>query len=79
LNPRRPSPEDLKSRGQNKMANLHLQIDYFSVKDDFSRWLKIQGINWEHHAKKMLRYLERFAKPICKPMDLVLMFEGLGD
>jgi len=70
LNPRRPTPEDLKS---------YSLIDYQSVKEDFIVWLKSKNLSWEHHVKKFLGYLDRFAKPISKPMDLIGLFTGLKD
>jgi len=69
LNPRRPTPEDLKS----------MKIDYFSVRDDFIAWLRSRGLNWSNYVEKELQYLDRFAKPICSIMDLVKMFDGLSE
>ena len=67
MNPRRPTPEDLKC----------VIIDYFAVKDDFQAWLKNRGINWEHYGKKLIPYLEKFSRPIREPMDVVRMFKDL--
>jgi len=40
--------------------------------------LKSRDLSREH-IRKILRHLNRFAKPIAKPMDLTGLFTGLGD
>ncbi len=67
-NPRRPSPEDLKSR-----------IDYWKVKNDFLLWLRNRGLDWDNYAKQLIRHLEKFSKPINRPMDIVSMFGSLNN
>jgi intergrase/recombinase len=52
-------------------------IDYFAVKDNFVAWLRGRELNWEHSVESMLRYLEKYAKPIREPMDLVNLFKDL--
>ena len=68
LNPRRPTPEDLKSK-----------IDYFTVKKDFIAWLQSRGLNWENHVRQLIQHLEKYFKPIEKPMDLITTFNGLSN
>jgi len=67
-NPRTPTGRDLES---------HL-IEYQSVKEDFVVWLKSKNLSLEH-VRKIMRHLDRFAKPISKPMDLIELFTGLKD
>jgi intergrase/recombinase len=73
LNPRRPSPEDLKSGALQQGV-----IDFHSVKPEFTTWLRIRGLNWHHYGKHMIIHLEKYSRPILKPMDLVECFSDLG-
>jgi len=68
LNPRRPTPEDLKCS----------PVSYQSCKVDFKAWLKSRELNWDHYVKNMLRHLEKYSHPIKEPMDLVECFNGLN-
>ncbi|HDN62360.1 MAG TPA: hypothetical protein ENF56_00185, partial [Candidatus Bathyarchaeota archaeon] len=36
-------------------------------------------MNEEHYVRKMINYLDKFAKPIKTPMDVIAIFEGLSD
>ena len=56
-----------------------LVIDYQAVKKQFIMWLRSRGLSQEHYVEKMIGYLDRFAKPVKEPMDIVAMFDGLGD
>jgi len=42
------------------------------------KWLKSRGLNWDHYVKKMVGYLDRYAKPIREPMDVVTSFDSMG-
>jgi intergrase/recombinase len=52
-------------------------IDYCSVKDDFSVWLRSRGLS-EDYWVGMLRHLDRFSKPIHVPLDVARVFDGLS-
>jgi len=69
LNPRRPTPEDLKSAKPEAGV-----IDYLGVKDDFMVWLRSRGLQWDHYVSDFLQYMDKFCKPIKEPMDLVALF-----
>jgi intergrase/recombinase len=67
--PRRPPPEDLKP------APL---VDYASVREEFLRWLRqIRGLG-EGSMRQKTAYLDRFARPLAGPSDVVAAFDGLG-
>jgi intergrase/recombinase len=67
--PRRPPPEDLKPAPA---------IDYASVREEFLRWLRqIRGLG-EGSMRQKTAYLDRFARPLGGPSDVVAAFDGLG-
>ena len=68
MNPRTPTGGDLESL---------LYIDYRLVRENFIAWLKTRGLNWHNHVRKLIEYLDKYAKPIRTPMDLVRMFADL--
>ena len=67
MNPRRPTPEDLKAGWV---------IDYRGVREIFIAWLR-NRVSWSHYGRQIVRYLDRYARPIMGPVDVVAMFEGL--
>ena len=73
MNPRRPSPEDLKSGAFSSGT-----VDFGAVRGDFVVWLRSRGLNWQHYVKHLLSHLDRYGRPIGRPMDLVAVFDGLG-
>jgi len=56
-----------------------LVIDYWAVKDQFLMWLRSRGLSQEHYVEKMIGYLDRFAKTVREPIDVVALFDGLSD
>jgi len=54
-------------------------IDYWKVKNDFLLWLRNRGLDWDNYAKQLIRHLEKFSKPINRPMDVVNMFDTLNN
>ncbi len=62
-NPRRPTPEDLKS-------SYAIKIDYKELRSDFIRWLEAKGYS-KNYIRPMLNYLDKYAPKIRQPMDIV--------
>ena len=78
MNPRRPSPEDLKSiKTSSRFLSSPATIDYNAVKENFIIWLKSKELNWDFYVGKEIGFLEKYARPIREPMDLVRLFEKL--
>jgi len=53
-------------------------IDYHEMRESFIAWLR-NRVTWDNYGKKMIGYMDRFARVIRGPMDVVVMFNGLGD
>ena len=69
MNPRRPSPEDLKPSPV---------IDFRSVRAEFLCWLRqIRGLG-EGSMRQKTAYLDKFARPIGSPSDVIAAFGGLN-
>jgi intergrase/recombinase len=74
LNPRRPTPEDLKS----ETPHILPTIDYQAHKVVFVNWLRqIKGLN-PLTIRQRVQYLDKFARPIGTPSDALGIFSGLN-